>query len=365
MPVETNIANLSQTAASNSPPGSESPTTIDDYHRQALAFIATIRDGKGFTDPVQLASAATTSIGAQNSMFVEITGTTTITSFGTTYEGPRFLRFTGALTLTHNSTTLNLPGAANITTAAGDTAIAVPNQALNGWNVVQFQFAAGGVVGTVAIANGGTGATTAAAAFSALKQAATESATGVVELATTAEVQTGTDTSRAITPAALRAGGLVIGATVASTSGTSVDFTSIPSWAKRITMNLSGVSTNGTDNWLIQLGDSGGVESSGYSGAAANIANAASPTVTNYAGAGFVIPSGGGGNVITGSVVLTLLDSATNLWVGNGNLPLTSSANLFITGGSKALSATLDRVRLTTTGGTNTFDAGSVNILYE
>lgn len=102
-----------------------------------------LRDGKGFSVPVTLASAATTDIGAQNALAVEITGTTTITSFGTSYNGPRFLRFTGALTLTHNSTSLNLPGAANITTVAGDTAIAFPNLALNGWNVVQFQRSAG------------------------------------------------------------------------------------------------------------------------------------------------------------------------------------------------------------------------------
>jgi hypothetical protein len=143
MPVPTLISSLSQTAGSNSPPGSESPTTADDYLRQYAAFIAMLRDGVGFTDPVQLASAATTSIGAQNSLFVEITGTTGITSFGTTYEGPRFLRFTGALTLTHNATTLNLPTAANITTAAGDTALAVPNFAGNGWNVVAYQRADG------------------------------------------------------------------------------------------------------------------------------------------------------------------------------------------------------------------------------
>lgn len=149
MPVPTAISSLSQTAASNSPPGTESPTSADDYLRQQAAFIAMLRDGIGFTDPVQLASGATTSIGAQNSLFVEITGTTTITSFGTSYEGPRFLRFTGALTLTHNATTLNLPGAANITTAAGDTAIAIPNQAGNGWNVVQYQRASTPVTGGV------------------------------------------------------------------------------------------------------------------------------------------------------------------------------------------------------------------------
>jgi len=88
-----------------------------------------------------LASATTTDIGAQNTTAIEITGTTTITGFGTTYNGPRFLRFAGALILTH-SAALNLPGAANITTVAGDTCIAIPNAASSGWNVFAFQRAA-------------------------------------------------------------------------------------------------------------------------------------------------------------------------------------------------------------------------------
>ena len=81
-------------------------------------------------------------------------GTTGITSFGTNYNGPRFLRFTGALTITHNSITLNLPGAANVITAAGDTCIAIPNSSANGWNIVSYQIAANapGVVTTATTA---------------------------------------------------------------------------------------------------------------------------------------------------------------------------------------------------------------------
>lgn len=88
-----------------------------------------------------LASAATTDIGAQLTNFLRITGTTTITSFGTNYKGPRFLRFAGAVTLT-NSSTLVLPGGANITTAAGDCLIAIPTATLgtaDGWRVVAYQ----------------------------------------------------------------------------------------------------------------------------------------------------------------------------------------------------------------------------------
>lgn len=90
--------------------------------------------------PVVLASAATVDIGGQNSVAIEITGTTAITSLGTNYNGPRYLRFTGALILTHNAGTLNLPGAANITTTAGDVAIAYPNSAGTGWNVIIYAY---------------------------------------------------------------------------------------------------------------------------------------------------------------------------------------------------------------------------------
>lgn len=88
-----------------------------------------------------LASAATTDIGAQLTNFLRITGTTTITSFGTNYKGPRFLRFEGAVTLT-NGSALTLPGGANITTAAGDCLIAIPRATLgtaDGWVVVAYQ----------------------------------------------------------------------------------------------------------------------------------------------------------------------------------------------------------------------------------
>ena len=87
-----------------------------------------------------IASATTTDIGAQLSNFLQVTGTTTITSFGTNYNGPRFLIFSGALLLTH-SATLVLPGAANITTVANDCAIAIPIS--GGWQVVAYQRASG------------------------------------------------------------------------------------------------------------------------------------------------------------------------------------------------------------------------------
>lgn len=91
-----------------------------------------------------VASAATTDIGIVNTNFIRITGTTTISSLGTNYRGPRFVRFSDALILTHNASTLILPGGANITTAAGDRAIFVPKgNPSDGWNCVVYQYASG------------------------------------------------------------------------------------------------------------------------------------------------------------------------------------------------------------------------------
>jgi hypothetical protein len=153
-------------------------------------------------------------------------------------------------------------------------------------------------------------------------------------------------------------GAFVAGTAVASTSGTSIDFTSIPSWVKRITVMFDGVSTNGSSIICIQLGDAGGIETTGYNGGATN----QSPTYTaNTVGLNLF----GGGNASSaymGHAVLTKISG--NTWVLSAGIQL-SLGNISAAGGSKSLSDTLDRVRITTVSGTETFDAGSLNILYE
>lgn len=162
----------------------------------------------------------------------------------------------------------------------------------------------------------------------------------------------------------VQVGSLTAGTVKASTSGTSVDFTNIPTWAKRITLMLSGVSTSGTSNWLIQIGTSSGVESSGYLGVGAYLG--ATPSGTNYT-AGFGLFISGATHVMHGTIVLTLLSASANTWTCAGSLGGTGGAAGYIysTTGAKSLTGTLDRVRITTVNGTDTFDAGSVNILYE
>jgi hypothetical protein len=159
---------------------------------------------------------------------------------------------------------------------------------------------------------------------------------------------------------------IVSGTAVASTSGTSIDFTSIPSWVKRVSVIFIGVSTSSTSNLLIQIGDSGGIETTSYASGAwsANATNAGSTI-------GFILNGGNtiNASIFSGSIVLTLANSSSNLWVstgvlGNSGDPF-NNGGASASGGNKALSATLDRVRITTVNGTDTFDAGSINILYE
>jgi hypothetical protein len=177
---------------------------------------------------------------------------------------------------------------------------------------------------------------------------------------TTATGQTLTSPVIAGTPTGV--GVLTSGTAVASTSGTSIDFTSIPSWVKRITVMLDAVSTSSTSNWLIQLGDSGGVENTGYISVGTFLGSSTSGS--NYT-TGFGLPIGSSTHVEQGLIVLCNLTG--NVWTANGSFAGSGSAAGFIysTAGSKTLSTTLDRVRITTVNGTDTFDAGSVNILYE
>lgn len=157
--------------------------------------------------------------------------------------------------------------------------------------------------------------------------------------------------------------GPTLGTEQATTSGTSIDFTSIPSWAKRITINLVGVSTNGTSDYLIQIGDSDGIETSGYLGASSFVSN--TTVGCNAYTTGFGIYAGSATVVMHGRIVLELENAAGFMWTASGVLARSDGAAILKTAGRKATSAALDRVRLTTVNGTDAFDAGAVNITYE
>ena len=170
-----------------------------------------------------------------------------------------------------------------------------------------------------------------------------------------------TASSSVVTPAMLTQK-LTQGTAQASTSGTSIIFTGIPSWVTRITVMLSGVSTNGTSNPLLQVGTSSGVTTSGYVGTGSECG---STTDASSFTAGFGIRSAVATNTIQGIITLCCLNSSTNVWVASGVTAQPSAPYTHQIAGTVTLSGTLDRVRITTVGGTNTFDAGSINILYE
>jgi hypothetical protein len=151
---------------------------------------------------------------------------------------------------------------------------------------------------------------------------------------------------------------------VASTSGTSIDFTGIPSWVKRVTVMFKSVSTNSTSLIQVQLG-AGSVTTSGYNSTASFGGTSGSPAQYLAATTGFIAsPFSTAALTISGMYVFTLLGS--NTWTGSGNLGGdTSGLITSACSGGVTLGGTLDRVRITTVNGTDTFDAGSVNILYE
>jgi hypothetical protein len=157
--------------------------------------------------------------------------------------------------------------------------------------------------------------------------------------------------------------GLQASTAVASTSGTSIDFTSIPSWVKRITVMFNGVSLSATSSFLIQLASGGTVETTGYTGIS-SIGSQASTTTIVSSTAGFPIFSNTATYAVSGA--LTISNITTNTWVAQGVFSNVTTTAFFATSsGGKTLVSALDRVRITSVTGTDTFDAGSINILYE
>jgi hypothetical protein len=174
---------------------------------------------------------------------------------------------------------------------------------------------------------------------------------------TTADIAAGAVTQ------AKRSEQLTLGTAVAITSGTSLDFTGIPSWVKRVTVMFAGVSTSGTSIVQIQLGStsfstSGYKSTASFSGSGTGFAQATSGFITDTSFATASLTR-------AGLYIFSLIGS--NTWVGSGNIggDATAVVTWACAGNSPALSGALDRVRITTVNGTDTFDAGTINIMYE
>lgn len=150
-------------------------------------------------------------------------------------------------------------------------------------------------------------------------------------------------------------GGVITALTqIAATSGTSIQYTSIPEWVRRITFALQGVSISASTNIQIQIGTSGGFVTSGYLGAVGG---------ANFTTGFGVVASAVSGTVTHGTV--TLINLGGNIWVSSTCVGFSSSTSSATGGGSVTLGGLLDRVRLTTVSGTATFDAGNVNVMLE
>ena len=155
---------------------------------------------------------------------------------------------------------------------------------------------------------------------------------------------------------------ITAGTAVDSTSGTAIDFTGIPSWVKRITVMFDGVSGNAASDLLIQLGDSGGIETTGYKGCGSAVGGSSVATIIYTTG--FGNPWGSTtGKIVQGSIFLTNLTG--NTWTASGILSRSDGTQSMLISGSKLLSDVLTQVRITHVNGTDTFDAGSINIMYE
>lgn len=156
---------------------------------------------------------------------------------------------------------------------------------------------------------------------------------------------------------------LTLGTAVNTTSGTAIDFTSIPSWVKRITVMFNGVSTNGTSSLQVQLG-AGSITTTGYLARCTSVSTAVGNSTSGSTfNTGFALLS----NTAAGSTIgnISLMNVSGNIWVASGTLQQEGASTTLSVAGNITLSGALDRIRLTTVNGTDTFDAGSINILYE
>jgi len=188
---------------------------------------------------------------------------------------------------------------------------------------------------------------------------------GGVAVVTTTGTQTLTNktlTSPVITGASvssMASSVITSGTSQASTSGTSINFTGIPSWVKRITVMFNGVSTNGTSVKLVQIG-AGSVTTSGYLSSSTTTGTTSATTTT---AAGYAFGTNNSIDAIGG--IMTIASFGSNVWVSSHAAYANSTPQGVFGGGTVTLSGTLDRLRITTVNGTDAFDAGSINILYE
>jgi hypothetical protein len=155
-------------------------------------------------------------------------------------------------------------------------------------------------------------------------------------------------------------GSLTSGTAVTLTNQTSVDFTGIPSTAKRITVMMSGISTSGTSNIQIQVGSTT-ITTSGY------VSQAWSSLGSGVTTSGLILTQINSNATYSFNAVVVLSLLNNNIWISNQMVSYanTNSNGFGGNGVTPSLASALDRIRLTTINGADTFDAGTVNIMWE
>jgi hypothetical protein len=158
---------------------------------------------------------------------------------------------------------------------------------------------------------------------------------------------------------------LVNGTVRSATTAFPLNFTNIPSWVKRITVMFASASPS-LGNWFtIQLGTSGGIVTSGYLGSAFITTTGGITAMQNSSAINIYNNSGSAADTMHGSVVLNLLDPATNTWTAMGLVSKSNALVMSYVTGSISLASALTQIRVTSDGGTGSLDAGSINIMYE
>lgn len=386
--IQPSLKGWSTTEASNQPDSTDSATIAGDLR----AIQAGIR--QYFTQDT-IASASTTDLGSKEAGTLTISGTTTITSLGTVSAGIRKkVVFSGALTLTHNATSLILPGGANITTAANDRAefesLGTGNWRCNWYqkaNGAPIQEAADGDKGDMTVASGvwtldstavtGKTAETSPAIDDLLLLSDTSESAALNKMTLqdmlkvingltedtspdrTADYLLSYDASAsAVKKILMGRAGVVSGTSTVTTSGTSVTITGLPSNLSLIALMLNGVSTNGSSSLMLQLGDSGGIETTGYNSNSSVITTGVATTFYN---SGIGIRTSSAPDTVGGVIILAKVSGTT--WIAGGVLYFDSTTATLISGCTKTLSDTLTQIRITTVGGSDTFDTGAINYI--
>lgn len=246
------------------------------------------------------------------------------------------------------SRTLTLPDATGTVVTTGDTGTVTSTMIAND-TIVDADINSAAAISLSKLATG------------ALPTAITVASANIVD----GTIATADIADSAVTPAKLSQK-LTFATSQASTSGTSIDFTSIPSWVKRITILLDGVSTNGSSMTQVQVG-SGSFVTSGYSSYSAWAGNSTTTGASTTSGHNIDVVGGGGNasHVRTGEVKITNITGNTWVFAHTIGIYLPTVTYMACGGGSVALSGALDRVRITTVIGIDTFDAGTINICYE